>query len=517
MSYDNAKKEALIKSLYSTDNVIKHNAIMAIADYADESIMPHLEKLANDPDPAIRYFAKKIIKKIKDSSLKQEVKPAEEKIEEVLNLDHFKNALANSDSEVRLKVLKTLFFKPIPGVLPLLLEQLKIEKDYYVIATLVKLAGKFGGDEQIEVIASFLSHEDMRIRANAIEGLEFIGTDKIIPYLVKYTNDLDNRIKANAVKALAKFSSSEMLKNLAIMIKSEQVWMRDSAIFALGQINNEAAVQILNEALYDKEKTISNHAMQALIKIALPSALGFVDKYREKMKSIKPSSVKTVLTSSLKDKNAARDVSESDEIKERKPDAVIKKQEEIKPEPVSKIVEKEVVNTPPGVLKNDEKPAEPEIKTIDKQANETAGKPPVDELAIDLNSPVDTAAFDKLKSSVKKEGDLIFIIKDEDSVMGSSFKINLDDDFKSYANEIKYVALQTATASGVSKKIGSLSEKKSANIDLADNSDVMPPARNVKSENAQRLKDYEKQSLLDSLNKGPKDKHDPKLTNKPKK
>lgn len=285
----NAIKEELIKALSSADGSVRHNAIVSLGEINDPDVVPHLEKLCNHGDPATRYFAKKTIKKIRDAALKEENRPVEKVLEESFNLDFLKNSLASPNPEARLKVLKSVALKPLPGMLQVLVEKIGEEQDPFVIATMVKLIGKNGGPEQIDIIKKYLTHEDLRIRANAIEGLEMIGTEKIIPFVVPFLNDLDNRIRANAVKAMSKFSMDETFNVLRAMIKSEHLWMRDSAIFALSQINSDSAIDLIGSALYDKDRTISNHAMQTLLKIASPQALKHVDEFREKAKSSKSS------------------------------------------------------------------------------------------------------------------------------------------------------------------------------------------------------------------------------------
>lgn len=51
---------------------------------------------------------------------------------------------------------------------------------------------------EIKTIAPFLEHPDSRVRANAIEALEFIGSVKIYPFILTRLKDSDNRVRANA-------------------------------------------------------------------------------------------------------------------------------------------------------------------------------------------------------------------------------------------------------------------------------------------------------------------------------
>jgi len=249
-------------------------------------------------------------------------------------------------------------------------------------------------------LKKYLSHDDLRVRANAIEGLEFIGTEKIIPYIVPFINDIDNRIRANAVKTLSKFKSGEMIAVLGSMIDSQQPWMRDSAIFALTQIASEEAITFIAKALYDNDKNISNHAMQALLKIGNEFALKKLDEFRQKTKS-RPSSGNL-----YKKHHSVSDSAIASSKVEKRPEAV-----------------------------------HPSEARMHAQANKN--EPAPDEMP-SMEELEDAVAAEKFKAGGgKKELALINIFKDEQSVVASSFKIDLDDNFASYVHDIAYISLST--------------------------------------------------------------------------
>ena len=304
MSID--KKMDLYNDLSSNDCSLRRKAIISLKEYADNETIKLIEKLFNDEDTSVRYFAKKIVKEIKDKmnaisppAMQKEIIASSALIEEKksitsqpqiplpqvieLSAERLNNILNGIDSEQKTKTLESLFLNSDNSILPIIIEKIKFETNEKVISLMVKLIGKLGGENYIKIIITFLNNNDLRIKANAIEALELVGTPKTIPFIVPFLNNDDNRIKANAIKALSRFQPAEMLQILSKMIKSEKVWMRDSAIFALGQIKNDESVELLNITLYDNDINISEHTLQVLSKLELPLAQKYIKIYNDKM------------------------------------------------------------------------------------------------------------------------------------------------------------------------------------------------------------------------------------------
>lgn len=481
MASVNLSKEEILKNLNSVDIdcTLRNNAIIAAGELNDAEITAAVEKLCTAPDPATRYFAKKTIKKIKDTQQKSESDPSAAPLVQSANVDTIKNLLASQNPENRQRALKALTASFNPAVLPQMIEMLKSEKDPFVIASLVKLVGKYGGAAHVEALSVFLSHEDPRVRANTIEGLELAGTEKIIAYLVPFINDVDNRIKANAVKAISKFKSDEMLEVLGSMIKSEHLWMRDSALFALQQIASDQAVDLLCIAAQDDEKSIANNAMQALIRIGSVYALKKVDELRQtpKEKSSVPLIKKII--------NASESVSGGDKTGSAQP------QSETEPPSVENL-------KTAGDLRSSENeistslPSQQAEEDPVQSANLTAGPQRAHQASKSVKSE---GAFEKLKANIdKKEIALINIFKDDDSLILSKFKIDLEDNFTGYVTEINYVALAVAAAAAEKKK--SASEKTDAEEDVLPGAALKPSS----TEGAARMhNEAKKKMLLDSL------------------
>lgn len=262
----NFEKKFLISDLSSLDKSTKINAIEQLGNFVDDETYAALLQLKSDPDPAIRYFANKTMNKITESKLSifnNKPKEVQTNVNSINN-KILRDTISGGDQKEKIEALKEIDKLNNKSFLPFLLERLNAENDNFVIASLVKLIGKFGNEDQIKTLSLFLNHQDKRIIANTIEGLEAIGTKEIIPLIVPLVYDNDNRVKANAAKLLSKFGEANVNKILHEMINSDEIWMRDSAIFALSQIADKDSIDLIENATKDTDKNIANHAAKAL-------------------------------------------------------------------------------------------------------------------------------------------------------------------------------------------------------------------------------------------------------------
>lgn len=158
------------------------------------------------------------------------------------------------------------------NILPGMLERLGREKNPFIKATLLAAVGKFGSKNEMDQIVPFLSDDDTRVIANAVEALETINNPKCVEHVIKLISHADNRVRANVVKAIWKFAHTNIMANRLIidrlkeMMFSSKNLMRESAIFALGEIANDEALELLTIASNDKNQQIKEKAVETLEK-----------------------------------------------------------------------------------------------------------------------------------------------------------------------------------------------------------------------------------------------------------
>ena len=148
------------------------------------------------------------------------------------------------------------------------IEQILInEKDVIVKSGLVKVFARNSGEIGVQTLIRCLEDDDPRVRANTVEVIEeqkILGCDE---YIVKLLNDDENRVKVNAAKYLVKNGYHEAFKTLREMLVSSEVWLRDSVIFALGEIGDQASLTLLKAALKDPNQGIRLSVLKSLAKI----------------------------------------------------------------------------------------------------------------------------------------------------------------------------------------------------------------------------------------------------------
>lgn len=113
----------------------------------------------------------------------------------------------------------------------ILAERLGREEHPFVVATLLINLGRCGTAGMRDVIADFLSRPDDRIRANAVEGLEYLGDPSVLPLLIPLAGDSSPRVRANVAKALIGFDPALVKTTLASMAESGDESQAEAARF----------------------------------------------------------------------------------------------------------------------------------------------------------------------------------------------------------------------------------------------------------------------------------------------
>lgn len=117
-----------------------------------------------------------------------------------LDAEGFDYLLRHGDREVRIRTVQRAMEVDLAGGFRVLLNFLVHEPDTHVVATGVRALGVLGGAAAIEAFGTFRTHEDPRVRANAVEGLcdAGAGPDQLLPW----ADDMDHRVRANVAFGL---------------------------------------------------------------------------------------------------------------------------------------------------------------------------------------------------------------------------------------------------------------------------------------------------------------------------
>ncbi|MBF0407140.1 MAG: HEAT repeat domain-containing protein [Candidatus Riflebacteria bacterium] len=214
-------------------------------------------------------------KKVSDkvpSGIKSEVESKE-------NITPLADRISELPDEVSFDLIQALIKQSSAAEVPVWKTYLERNLPPQTLSTVLKFIGNLKSRLLTPVLIKFLSHQNSRTRANAIEALETNDDSEAINHLMIFINDTDNRIRGNALKALHKWKIPQADKNIKLMAEDSQVPMRDSAVFVLKSIKFPWAQTILKGLLNDPEQLIRKSAISAIAEQNLKGAEEILRNY----------------------------------------------------------------------------------------------------------------------------------------------------------------------------------------------------------------------------------------------
>jgi len=253
--------------LFDGDYSDRNKALIELLENNSKEAKDIVKKGLREGDEELRYFLKKKLSGFRKDDHSEKIARTIKEKNQKINLDNLKKYLENEDPQKRLRAVQVAAKTGDSRSVPLLLNMVDVEEDDFVKATLAKNLGVFRDAGVIPVIAKYLNDPDARVRANAIEGLESIGSEKIIEYIAPMLRDRDNRVQANAAKAMSAFDKKEVAEIFEKMLQSPARWQKESAIYAMGEIKDEAYIEILKSFILKEED--DDLALAALKKLSI--------------------------------------------------------------------------------------------------------------------------------------------------------------------------------------------------------------------------------------------------------
>ena len=228
-----------------------------------------LNSVPTDDAPAQAFCSnvKPLIeKRLSTMEENNEFNPISVAVHEKTELDLFvlDKHLTSEDFHVRLDAVAACGELDYKAALPKLLELLEKEEHPWVISKLTKVLGPIGGARVIEKLLPFLEHQDDRIRANTVEGLDLVDSEDKYPHLMRMLDDKSNRVRANALKALRSLGGAKFIELIRKMINSGKVETRKSVLFVLQSMRNTFARDSLVTLLNDRDLAIQLDAAKML-------------------------------------------------------------------------------------------------------------------------------------------------------------------------------------------------------------------------------------------------------------
>ncbi|PKK92207.1 MAG: hypothetical protein CVV64_02000 [Candidatus Wallbacteria bacterium HGW-Wallbacteria-1] len=240
-------RENLLNQLKQGNEDERQAAAKELAAFPHEDTYQALLEATMDPDLSVRYFAKKSMRQVRKSL---DNGGEEEKTD--FTDEELEAMLSSTDFQIRVKSSTIIGDTLNKKLLRPALELLKKERNEYVIATIVKSVGRFGDSRAIPILKPFLAHYDARVRANTVEAMGYIQVPEVYSLVEDLLSDEDNRVRANVAKLLWKKDKLRVLEKIREMLKSGEEWMRDSAVYALGEIGTVESRDILLKILQEE-------------------------------------------------------------------------------------------------------------------------------------------------------------------------------------------------------------------------------------------------------------------------
>ena len=231
-------------------------------------LLPALRDSTTSDSISVRFFSKKALNEIKLQMARYPTFRQEfDKLKQETKKSSWHNLLHNLEQEEtdnKLVVLDYLRDVDDPLLPKALQEFIDEEKDPFVLAEAIKVLGIIGNREGVDFLEAYLSHADSRIRSNAVEAMVEIGGKEVMRSILPLLEDDDNRVKATVAKICSQHGEHQVVSTLASMLHSVEIWMRESATYALGYVPCGESVDLLLEAVCDVNPEIQRKAIEAL-------------------------------------------------------------------------------------------------------------------------------------------------------------------------------------------------------------------------------------------------------------
>ncbi len=214
-------------------------------------IVDAVEKLNKSTDVGIRFWAKKLSNNIANHEVEQGNAQIAA-IPQDLPVDILVKKLQSvASTYVSLDVISKLCESQKPEALDFLKSYLTKCCDNTQISIITKNVGTyFPSEETLLFLMPYLKHEDDRIVANTIEGIENIDSPKVIVILSQLLEHKSNRVRTNAAIAIRKHDSEKSFMVISKMLApGSGAHFQISACHAIKSLQDPKFLELLEPVL----------------------------------------------------------------------------------------------------------------------------------------------------------------------------------------------------------------------------------------------------------------------------
>lgn len=179
-------------------------------------------------------------------------------------VDEIYNIMVDSKGFIKIKLIDLLNRLEYKKVCDYAIRNVFNEKDVKLRSVLVKSLGIGINGENSNMISKFLTDEDPRVRANAVEALLNNGIKNVNDFIEPMRTDINHRVRVNVYYALYEKSGEFYYKDLIRLSKSENKYERAAIAYILSKIESKKNFSILISLLRDEEAIVRKNAVKSL-------------------------------------------------------------------------------------------------------------------------------------------------------------------------------------------------------------------------------------------------------------
>jgi HEAT repeat protein len=254
--------EPLLKLLRDGDAYdISETLLWSISQIPDDRASEVLIELLKDKDHVLRRRAAKALGNVD----RPEAQTA------------LMEALLDENAGVRINAARSLANKKDPSVLIALVLLLK-DPNGEVKSKVAKVVSEMGHPQTADHVLPLLEDEDPEVQGQTIEILGDLKESRAAEKFIEMLQDPLQRNKEKISSALAKIGNLEALKPLAELARKskEEHLNRIQAVYAVGEIGGDLALEVLKDCALEDEKVIYSAACLALQKVGSSDALSIL-------------------------------------------------------------------------------------------------------------------------------------------------------------------------------------------------------------------------------------------------
>jgi HEAT repeat protein len=235
-------------------------ALIALVDFIHRRMVrvAIAETSEKDPDPDVRYHARRICATIDDlfkSTPAPEVVAFVQRLRESGRLDvaEFHALMASTDPSVSLSTIVSVIGLQPPGLIDQLLPLLEKHQDPWVLASIIAAIGVAGTSQHFPAILPYFQHSSPRVLANTVSAAYALAPVEAFPLAAPLLSNPDNRVQGCVLMILAQKDPERCRSHIQLMANSRRESYRATALHLLKELGSPGAAAVAYEMFLSED------------------------------------------------------------------------------------------------------------------------------------------------------------------------------------------------------------------------------------------------------------------------